>query len=89
MWRLVALRYGLVRRTRGGRNSRGTCFSGPHQHAAIVVDRKVVDLDQLLFEDLKSLLIQMELERERAVGHASTALEHGDRLVEDLLKGHG
>jgi hypothetical protein len=64
-------------------------FSGPHQHSAIVVDRKVVDLDQLLFEDLKSLLIQMELELERTVGHASTALEHGDRLVEDLLKGHG
>src|SRR5437016_255287 len=31
----------------------------------------------------------MELELERTVGHASTALEHGDRLVEALLKGHG
>jgi hypothetical protein len=29
----------------------------------------VVDLDQLLFEGLKRLLIQMKLERERAVGY--------------------
>src|SRR5438128_9529329 len=30
----------------------------------------------------------MELELERAVGYAPTALEHGHRLVEDLLKVH-
>jgi hypothetical protein len=75
--RVVALRYGLLRRARGGRSRHCTRFSGPHQHAAIVVDREVVDLDQFLFEGLKRLLIQLELQLERAVGHPSTALEHG------------
>ena len=54
-----------------------------------MVDRKVVDLYQLLLEDFERLLIEMKLEREGTVGHASTTLEHGDRLVEALLKGHG
>jgi hypothetical protein len=53
-----------------------------------VVDRKVVDLDQFLFEGLKRLLIQLELELERTVGYPSTALEHGRCLIKDLLKGH-
>ena len=33
-------------------------------------------------------VIQLELELEGPVGYATTPLEHGDRLVEDLLKGH-
>jgi hypothetical protein len=35
------------------------------------------------------LVIQMELQLERAIGQAPPALEHGDGLVKDLLKGHG
>jgi hypothetical protein len=53
-----------------------------------VVDRKVVDLNQFLFEGFKRLLIEMKLEREGAVRHAPATLEHGCRLVQDLLKGH-
>jgi hypothetical protein len=53
-----------------------------------VVDRKVVDLYQFLLESFERLLIEMKLEREGTVGHASTTLEHGYCLVEDLLKGH-
>ena len=34
------------------------------------------------------LVIQLELPLERAIGHAAPALEHGYRLVENLLKGH-
>jgi hypothetical protein len=34
------------------------------------------------------LLVQLELESEGLIRHTLTALEHGDRLVEDLLKGH-
>ena len=53
-----------------------------------MVDRKVVDLNQLFLEGFERFLIEMKLEREGAVGHAPATLEHGDRLVEDLLKGH-
>jgi len=86
--RLVFLSCYLLRRLRGGRNRRRTRFSGPHQHSALVVDRKVVDLNQFLFEGFKRLLIEMKLEREGAVRHAPATLEHGCRLVQDLLKGH-
>jgi len=48
----------------------------------------VVDLKQFLLEGGERLLIEMKLERQGAVGHAPTTLEHGERLVEDLLKGH-
>jgi hypothetical protein len=47
-----------------------------------------MDLEQFLFEGFERLCIQMELERKGAVGHAPSALEHGYRLVENLLKGH-
>jgi hypothetical protein len=53
-----------------------------------VVDRQVVDLKQFLLEGCERLLIEMKLEHEGAVGHAPATLEHGDRLVQDLLKGH-
>ena len=36
-------------------------FSHPHQHSAILVDRKVVDLNQFLFEGGERLLIKMKL----------------------------
>jgi len=35
------------------------------------------------------LIIQMKLQLERAVGQTAAALEHGDGMVKDLLKGHG
>jgi hypothetical protein len=54
-----------------------------------VVDRQVVNLYQFLLESFERLLIEMKLQPEGAVGHAPATLEHGGRLVEDLLKGHG
>jgi hypothetical protein len=53
-----------------------------------VVDRKAVDINQFLFEGFERLFIEMKLEPERAVGHAPAPLEHGRRLIKDLLKGH-
>jgi hypothetical protein len=86
--RVVFLLYGLLRRLRGGSTRCRLRFSGPHQHSATVVDRQVVDLKQFLLEGCERLLIEMKLEHEGAVGHAPATLEHGDRLVQDLLKGH-
>src|SRR6516162_1055885 len=34
------------------------------------------------------LIIQRELELEGPIGHPPAPLHHGDRLVQDLLKGH-
>jgi hypothetical protein len=41
-----------------------------------------------VLKGLKVLLVQLELEFEGLIGYASAALEHGKRLVENLLKGH-
>ena len=36
----------------------------------------------------RAVVVELELPLEGAVGQASAPLEHGDRLVENLLKGH-
>ena len=41
-----------------------------------------------ILEGLKALLVQLELESEGLIRHTPAALEHGNRLVEDLLKRH-
>jgi len=44
--------------------------------------------DEFGFQVLQIGVIQVELALEGAIGQAPPALEHGDRLVKDLLKGH-
>jgi len=58
------------------------------RRSAVLVNGEMVDLNQFLFEGLQGFVIQSELELERTVRHAPTALEQDDRLVEDLLKIH-
>ena len=40
------------------------------------------------FKSSRCRVIELELALEGPIGQAPAALEHGDRLVEDLLKGH-
>ena len=40
----------------------------PYQHGAVLIDGKVVDRDQFLFEGLQRLLIQLKLDLQRPVG---------------------
>jgi hypothetical protein len=46
-------------------------------------------LDKLDLQVFEGLIIELELPFERAIGHPAAALEHGDSVVKDLLKGHG
>jgi hypothetical protein len=45
-------------------------------------------LNKFGFHIVQIRVIELELPLEGAIGQASPALEHGDRLVQDLLKGH-
>jgi hypothetical protein len=47
-----------------------------------------MSIEEGLFEILKSSVIEVELPLERAVRYPPLALEHRDRLGEEILKGH-
>ena len=78
----------------GGRRREGeSCGASsartrPDQHAAVLIDREPLALDEFVLQVFQMLVIELELALEGAIGHAPPALEHGNRLVEDLLKGH-
>jgi hypothetical protein len=65
-----------------------TCFSGPDQAPAVVIDHVWVCVQEFVFEHLKVVLVQTELKLEGAIGHAASTPEHGNGLVQDLLEGH-
>src|SRR5262249_53159902 len=63
-------------------------LASPHQHLTMLIDGKPLPLDELTREVLQCLGIKVELPLERAVGQASSTLEHSDRLVQHLFKAH-
>jgi hypothetical protein len=63
--------------------------AGPHQHVTVFVHGKALRLDHLRLQILEGLIIEVELSFERAISHAVSTLEHGNRLIHNLLEGHG
>jgi hypothetical protein len=45
-------------------------------------------LDEFVLQIFQIRIIELELPLEGAIGQTPPALEHGDCLVQDLLKGH-
>jgi hypothetical protein len=60
----------------------------PDQDTAFFIHRQALPLDEFGFQICQIRVIELELPLEGAIGQAPPALEHGYRLVEDLLKGH-
>ena len=58
------------------------------RHALVFIHRQALALNEFGFQIFQGRVIELELPLEGAIGQASPALEHGYRLVEDLLKGH-
>src|SRR5882724_568189 len=54
-----------------------------------IIGRVWVRVEEGSFEIFEPRVIQVELPRPRAIRHASTALEPGQGLLENLLEGHG
>src|SRR5262249_17613561 len=90
MWRGIRQRLPRLVGGRGRSWRRGwTGFSRPDQATAVIIDHMWVGVEEFLLEHLQVVVVQTELELEGAIGHAASALEHGHRVVENLLKGHG
>src|SRR6266511_919554 len=90
MWRGVRQRLPRLVGGRGRSWRRGrTGFSRPDQATAVVIDYVWVGVEEFVLERLQVVVIQTELEFEGAIGHAAASLEHGQRLIENLLEGHG
>src|SRR5262249_5209297 len=78
------------RRGRQQRREGGGCtrVTSPDQSAPRIISHLRLRVQEFVFQRGELLIIQRELELEGPIGHSPTALEHGERLVEDLLKGH-
>jgi hypothetical protein len=79
---------GLPQRGSGG----GVCHRGrvarPDQAAPRVIDHVGLRIEEFVLQGGEVVLVKLELELKSPIRHAPTALEHGNYLVEDLLKGH-
>ena len=77
------------RRRCGGWRRRCRHVAGPDQDVAILINGHLLGLDEFVLEIIEGVIVQLELPLERAIGHPAATLEHGQGLVENLLKGHG
>ena len=75
------------RRRGGGRRGRYG-GAGPDQDFTVFITRQALALDEFVLQIFEGRVVELELPLQRAVGQAPPALEHGYRLVENLLKGH-
>ena len=66
----------------------GDLGTGPDQDIAPLIDCQALALDEFVLQIFQGCVVELELSPEGTVSQASAPLEHGDRVVEDLLKGH-
>jgi hypothetical protein len=81
-----------IRRRQTGRRGRDRCESAgaacPDQHGVVLVHGELEHLDDFSGEILEVSVVELKLALEGTIRYTAPALEHGYRLVEDLLKGH-
>ena len=84
---------GVYERGAGGGSPEGAAgLISPPVHTStitILVHSEPLRLDDLGFQILEGFIIELELPFERAIGDAASTLEHGNRLIHNLLEGHG
>ena len=72
---------------RGGRQ-REAGSTSPDEAAPRIVVYLWVGIEQFVLEIGEGLVVEGKLPLEGPVGHPAAPLQHGDRLVKDLFKGH-
>ena len=60
----------------------------PDQHGPLFVHRQPLALNEFGLQILQIVVIQVKLALEGAIRHAPAALQEGNRLIEEFLKGH-
>ena len=66
----------------------GDLGTRPDQDVALLIDRQALARDEFVLQIVQGRVIELELPLEGAVGQAAAPPQHGNRLVENLLKGH-
>src|SRR5262249_2084334 len=66
----------------------GDLGTSPDQDIAPLIDRQALALDEFVLQIFQGCVVELELALEGAIGQTPAPLQHGDRVVEDLLKGH-
>src|SRR5712691_4467145 len=74
--------------SRWGRERGPVRTTRPDQDATVLIHRQALALNEFGFQIFQIRVIELELPLEGAIGQAPPTLQHGYRLVEDLLKGH-
>ena len=65
------------------------CTTHPDQDTAVLIHCQALAVNEFVLEGLEVLVIELEVQLEGPIGQASPPLQHGHRLVQHLLKGHG
>src|SRR4030095_7497697 len=79
---------GLHQRGSRGRGCARRRVAGPDQDIAPLIDRQALALNEFILQIVQGRVVELKLALQGAVGQTPPALEHGDRLVEDLLTSH-
>src|SRR5689334_16086854 len=79
---------GLHRRGSGSGCSSHRRVARPDQDRASLIHGDALALDEFVLQIVQGCVVKLKFPLEGTVGQASPALEHGYRLVENLLKGH-
>src|SRR5947199_172728 len=58
------------------------------QHTTVFIHGQTLTVNELLLQVCQDVIVELELPFEGAIGHASTALEQGNGLIQQLLKSH-
>src|SRR5215813_3171127 len=72
---------------------RGWCldssrFTSPDETSAMVIGNGILRVKQFLLEQVKAVIVQLELDFECTIGQPSMALEQCNHLFEHLVEGH-
>jgi hypothetical protein len=60
----------------------------PDQHSPLLIEGDLLGIDELDFEVLQILIVEVEAPFERSIGYAPLALEQVEHLGQDVIKRH-
>ena len=67
---------------------RGRARRGPDEQLALLVDSQPLGVDDLVLERLEDVIVELEADFQRAIGHAPLAAEQIDDLHQEIVEIH-
>jgi hypothetical protein len=88
LWRSGGGRRRCMQGRGGGRGDRRRSVAGPHQHAALLIHRQALAVDELVLEVVQGGIVQLKLPLEGAIGEAAPLAQEDNRLIHHGDKVH-